>query len=145
MASRVRQMLGVEVNVTQFFDHPALTEFARTVKDAARSELPPITKTSRDEPLALSFAQQRLWFQAQMEGSARLTTFSLGCGSIGPLDRDALRRALNRLVARHEVLRTTFIQVDDQPVQRIAAAEESGFALRTIYDRAATRPENSNG
>ena len=54
VASRVRQMLGVEVNVTQFFDHPALTEFARTVKDAARSELPPITKTSRDEPLALS-------------------------------------------------------------------------------------------
>ena len=82
VASRVRQMLGVEVNVTQFFDHPALTEFARTVKDAARSELPPITKTSRDEPLALSFAQQRLWFQAQMEGSARLTTFSLGCGSL---------------------------------------------------------------
>ena len=81
VASRVRQMLGVEVNVTQFFDHPALTEFARTVKDAARSELPPITKTSRDEPLALSFAQ-RLWFQAQMEGSARLTTFSLGCGSL---------------------------------------------------------------
>ena len=46
----------------------------------------------------------------------------------GDLDSDALRRALDRLVARHEALRTTFVSIDGEPVQRIAA-EDVGFAL----------------
>ncbi|HEX2520451.1 MAG TPA: condensation domain-containing protein, partial [Castellaniella sp.] len=79
--------------------------------------------------LALSFAQQRLWFLAQMEGVSQAYHIPLGLRLTGALDREALRRALDRLVARHEGLRTTFQQVDGQPVQRIAA-EEIGFALQ---------------
>jgi hypothetical protein len=128
LISRLRQALGVEVSVTELFAHPALDELARTVKDAARSELPPITKTSRDETLALSFAQQRLWFLAQMDGVSRAYHIPLGLRISGPLDRDALRRSLDRLVARHEALRTTFVVIDGQPVQHIAD-EDIGFAL----------------
>ena len=47
----------------------------------------------------------------------------------GELDRGALRRALDRIVARHEALRTTFELVDGEPVQRIAPVEESAFHL----------------
>ena len=47
----------------------------------------------------------------------------------GRLDRAALLQALDRIVARHEALRTTFIKVDGEPVQRIISAEESGFHL----------------
>jgi hypothetical protein len=47
----------------------------------------------------------------------------------GALDCGALRRALDRLVARHEALRTTFSHADGQPVQRIAA-ENGSFSLR---------------
>src|SRR6185436_12207683 len=47
----------------------------------------------------------------------------------GELDRGALVRALDRIVARHEALRTTFPAVDSEPVQRIAPAEESAFRL----------------
>ena len=47
----------------------------------------------------------------------------------GELDRDALVRALDAMVARHETLRTTFPQVDGVPVQRIAPAAESRFPL----------------
>ena len=51
----------------------------------------------------------------------------LGLRLRGPLDRAALRGALDGLVARHEALRTTFATVDGEPVQRIAPA--SGFAF----------------
>src|SRR6185295_13831919 len=46
----------------------------------------------------------------------------------GELDGDALVRALDRIITRHEALRTTFVEVDGQPVQRIAPAD-AGFHL----------------
>src|SRR5207244_6278525 len=47
----------------------------------------------------------------------------------GGLDRAALRKALDRIVARHEALRTVFALVDGEPVQRIMAREDSCFHL----------------
>ena len=47
----------------------------------------------------------------------------------GELDHQALRGALNRLVARHEALRTTFVAVDGEPMQRIGPATDSRSAL----------------
>ncbi|CAG1018982.1 partial arthrofactin-type cyclic lipopeptide synthetase C, partial [Burkholderiaceae bacterium] len=90
--------------------------------------LAPIEPARRDTSLPLSFAQQRLWFLAQMgENHAYHVRFALRLD--GALDRDALRCALNRLVARHEALRTCFEVVDGEPVQRIAAPD-GGFTLQ---------------
>jgi len=127
--SRLRQALGMEVAVAELFARPVLAEFAEAVREGARSTLPPITATGRDEPLPLSFAQRRLWFLAQMEGVSQAYHILLGLRLTGALDCGALRRALDRLVARHEALRTTFSHADGQPVQRIAA-ENGSFSLR---------------
>src|ERR1700728_3798001 len=81
------------------------------------------------ERLPLSFAQQRLWFLAQMEGVSEAYHIPFGLRLKGDLDRAALRRALNRVVVGHEALRTTFVFVDEEPGQPIAAAEASGFLL----------------
>src|SRR6516162_8191410 len=89
----------------------------------------PIPRADRSGALPLSFAQQRLWFLAQLEGLSRVYHISGGLRLAGPLDRAALRRALNRIVERHEALRTTFHSVDGEPVQRITPIEESSFAL----------------
>jgi amino acid adenylation domain-containing protein len=127
--SRLRQALGVEVELAHFFARPILAEFAAGLREGARSLPPPIIAAGRDEPLPLSFAQQRLWFLAQIEGVSESYHIPVGLRLTGELDVGALRRALDRLVARHEALRTTFASVDGQPVQRIAA-EDSVFDLR---------------
>lgn len=88
-----------------------------------------IMPTKRGERIPLSYAQQRLWFLAQMEGVSEAYHIAFGVRLKGSLDKAALRRALERIVARHEVLRTTFIQIDGEPVQRIAPAENSTFSL----------------
>ena len=84
---------------------------------------------SRDAPLALSFAQQRLWFLAQLDGVSQAYHMPLGLRLQGELDREALRWALDRIVARHEALRTTFEMVDGQPVQRIDDAHDGLLLL----------------
>ncbi|WP_433257645.1 amino acid adenylation domain-containing protein [Streptosporangium sp. CA-135522] len=70
----------------------------------------------------LSYAQRGMWFLDRWQPGSVLygvrSTFRLS----GPLDVPAMRRALNAVVARHEILRTTFEEVDGRPVQRVAPA-----------------------
>src|SRR5262249_4385541 len=93
------------------------------------TDLPPITHTERDECVPLSFAQQRLWFLAQMGEAGQAYHIALALRLQGELDRSALRRALDRILLRHEALRTTFILRDEQPLQRVAVGERLRFHL----------------
>ncbi|HEU4556305.1 MAG TPA: non-ribosomal peptide synthase/polyketide synthase [Longimicrobium sp.] len=126
--SRVRQTLGVEAALGDLFLRPVLADFARGMETAARAELPPIEPVERTGRLPLSFAQQRLWFMEQLGGMGGAYNIPIRLPLPGELDRDALRRALDAIVARHEALRTTFAQVDGVGEQRIAPAE-TGFRL----------------
>lgn len=85
----------------------------------------------RAAPLALSFAQQRLWFLDQLDPTAS-AAYHIPASLLlqGALDQAALTAALDRLVARHESLRTTFRREGEQPVQVIAPAD-CGFSLVT--------------
>ena len=88
-----------------------------------------IPQRDKSRPLPLSFAQQRLLFLAQFEGASEAYHIAGGMRLTGRLDRTALRRALDRIVARHEALRTTFSQIDGCPFQIIGLAEQ-GFLLQ---------------
>ncbi len=89
----------------------------------------PIPVAGREQPLPLSFAQQRLWFLTRLEGFSEAYHMALALRLQGELDVRALRRALDRIVFRHEALRTTFHRDGDDPVQRIAPPD-SGFSLQ---------------
>src|SRR4029077_19004802 len=104
-------------------------DFASALAIAVPAELPAIPRTPRGERIPLSLAQQRLWFLAQMEGVSAAYHIRTGLYLNGELNRAGLRWALDCLVARHEVLRTTFAFVEGEPVQQIAPADESHFHL----------------
>src|SRR3984957_9140172 len=76
-----------------------------------------------------SIGQQRLWFLDQLDGTAGAAYhIPAGLRLQGRLDRGALHATLDTIVARHEALRTSFVVLDSQPVQQIAAADV-GFHL----------------
>ncbi|HET7461389.1 MAG TPA: amino acid adenylation domain-containing protein, partial [Longimicrobium sp.] len=129
VVSRVRQALGVEASISDLFVRPVLADFARGLRTAAHADLPAIVPAERGGPLELSFAQQRLWFIERMQGSGAAYHLTMRLRLKGELDREALLRALERIVARHEALRTSFPETDGVPTQRIAAVEESPFHL----------------
>ena len=128
---RVREVLHVEAHLTDLFSRPALRDVAAALEHSKRSALPAIAPAERTERIPLSFAQERVWFLAQLDAAAsRAYHVPFGLPFEGALDVAALRRALDEIVARHESLRTTFAVVDGRPVQRIAPAH-SGFVLMT--------------
>ncbi|HEX9937152.1 MAG TPA: amino acid adenylation domain-containing protein, partial [Longimicrobium sp.] len=128
LTSRIRQVLGAEVEIGLVFERPSLRELAEALAAAGRADLPPIERADRSARLPLSFTQQRLWFIEQF-GNLGSTYHVPGRLRLrGELDREALVRALDRLVARHEALRTTFSVVNGEPEQRIGP-ETSGFHL----------------
>ncbi|MBB4639713.1 non-ribosomal peptide synthetase component F, partial [Longimicrobium terrae] len=129
VASRLRQVLGVETAPGDLFARPVLADFARGLQSAARSVETVIAPVDRTGDIPLSFAQQRLWFLEQLGGTGGAYNVPLRLRLRGALDRDALMRALDGVVARHEALRTTFPAVDGEPVQRIASVPDSAFRL----------------
>ncbi|MFC5474599.1 non-ribosomal peptide synthetase [Paraherbaspirillum soli] len=129
MISRLRHSLGLEVALSALFAQPVLAEFAAGLNSAETTALPVIVAVDGVERQALSFAQQRLWFLEQMGGVSQAYHIPAGLQLNGQLDHAALAQALDRLLARHEALRTTFHEVDGQPRQCITSAEESCFLL----------------
>ncbi|MCP5153994.1 MAG: amino acid adenylation domain-containing protein [Ectothiorhodospiraceae bacterium] len=71
----------------------------------------------REAELPLSFAQSRLWFLTELEPGSAIYNLPLVLRLRGPLDAAVLGRAIDRLVARHESLRTRFVANEGRPVQ----------------------------
>ncbi|HEX2295074.1 MAG TPA: condensation domain-containing protein, partial [Actinomycetota bacterium] len=72
-----------------------------------------------DDDRLLSFGQQRLWFLDEMQPHGSVYNVPGAIELIGPLDRGALRYALDTIAARHEALRTTFTAAGTEPRQVI--------------------------
>ncbi len=86
-------------------------------REVPKTRIRPIT---RNGDLPLSYAQQRLWFLDQFEPESPFYNIPSAVRLIGELDAVALRRSLNEIASRHEVLRTTFHTVDGKATQVIA-------------------------
>ncbi|NEQ16970.1 MAG: non-ribosomal peptide synthetase, partial [Moorea sp. SIO3E2] len=80
---------------------------------------PSIKPVSREKPIPLSFAQTRLWFLDRLEEQSSHYNVPLYLELKGDLNPDALTKAITEIIQRHEVLRTNFRLIDDQPVQII--------------------------
>lgn len=91
---------------------------AAASRDEARP--PRIERADRAADLPLSFAQERLWFLEQWQPGDWVYNGVNACRMSGPLDVAVLKRTVEEIVRRHEILRTTFPAVDGRPVQRVS-------------------------
>lgn len=118
--------LGAQVPLAALFSSPRLSDFAVEVESClgkGSSSLPPIVSVPRSEMMPLSFAQQRMWFLAQLDGVSDTYHIPMAIRLRGTLNREAWQQAMNDMLARHEALRTVFVAVNGQPCMKILAPE----------------------
>lgn len=131
--ARVREVFKIDFALHRFLDAPTVGQLALNIEKALKNhedlELPPLEPVSRDQPLPLSFAQQRLWLIHQLNPESPAYNMRHAVRLVGQLDVNALEPALAEIVKRHEILRTTFATVEGQPVQVIS--ETMPVYLRT--------------
>ncbi|MDZ8261482.1 non-ribosomal peptide synthetase [Nostoc sp. ChiQUE01b] len=93
--------------------------FIRNNSVALVADKQPIRPVKRQENLPLSFAQQRLWFTEQLTQVSQVFDVPAISYLKGSLNVAFLENVINEIVCRHEILRTSFISVEGQPVQII--------------------------
>ncbi|MBS0180675.1 MAG: amino acid adenylation domain-containing protein, partial [Nitrospira sp.] len=131
VVSRIRSAFQVELPLRAAFECPTIADLAVTV-DRVRVEgtgpqAPTLKARQCEGPAPLSFAQQRLWFLAQLEPESWLYNLSFGMRLRGPLDVESLRASFEAVATRHDLLRTQFLIVDGRPVQAIVESSVLPF------------------
>jgi len=91
----------------------------KRIKERSVSVHQSIAKRADVAPCPLSFAQERLWFLAQMEPDNPFYNMAGAVQVQGNLNVPVLEQALNEVVRRHEALRTAFRIIEDEARQVI--------------------------
>ncbi|MCH0561180.1 non-ribosomal peptide synthetase, partial [Streptomyces sp. MUM 16J] len=140
LISRIRTLLGVEVEIRDLFEAPTVAQLAELLA-GAREARPPLTSGVRPARLPLSYGQRRLWIIDKMEGPGDTYNIPVAVRLEGDVDHAALNAAFRDVIARHEVLRTVYAVEDGEPYQQILDPD----AL--AWDLAVTRvaPEELSG
>jgi len=139
LISRVRSTLGLEIPLRSLFKAPTVRRFAaelesaRAVKYATNSPLLVAHNDDRRE-FPLSFAQQRMWMLNQLDQSNAAYNMSAAFQLTGKLEVEGVRQALNGIVRRHAVLRTIFLQQEEELVQRILPEIDTGIEITDLCD-----------
>ncbi|MDT0569203.1 non-ribosomal peptide synthetase [Streptomyces sp. DSM 3412] len=136
LISRARTELGAELAIRDLFEEP--TPEALALRAGAGRPARPALRTIPERParVPLSAAQRRLWLVERLTGGGVAYNFPLVFRLRGELDLDALRAALLDVTARHEALRTRFLEEDGEPYQWIVApgAAEPGFRVIEVTE-----------
>lgn len=101
-------------------------EFAGMAKQSQAIVRRPVS-----EPAPLTVAQEKLWYQSQIDGIPPLYNESITVRRSGPLDVAALERSLAEIIRRHEIWRTSYDRLNGVPVQLIHPAA-TNFPLPVV-------------
>jgi amino acid adenylation domain-containing protein len=137
IVTRISQALDIDLATASLLEAPTVAGLAQHI-DQLRTGAPPATvqtvqavptqpaggipRRAQQNHCPLSLDQERLWFIQQLDLASPIYNIYSAHRHKGPLDVGLLTRALNLVIARHEVLRTRFPAVDGRPVQEIAPA-----------------------
>ncbi|EWM13738.1 LOW QUALITY PROTEIN: dimodular non-ribosomal peptide synthetase, partial [Kutzneria sp. 744] len=118
LVAGIRSALAVETDLRQVFTTPTVAGLAAALESAEPARVP-LRQLVRPDRIPLSAGQNGLWFVHGLTPEARPRNSSVAFRIVGGLDLGCLRAALADVVARHEILRTTFPIEEGVPCQRV--------------------------
>ncbi|MCZ9633999.1 non-ribosomal peptide synthase/polyketide synthase, partial [Rhodococcus sp. BH5] len=131
--SRLGQALETKIPVRMLFDASTVEELAARIDghvggDGERA----LTAQVRPAQVPLSLAQQRMWFLNRFDTESAVNNIPVAVRLTGELKVDALRAAITDVIARHEVLRTLYPEIDGVGYQQILSPEDASIEFDTV-------------
>ncbi|WP_125722147.1 non-ribosomal peptide synthetase, partial [Pseudoalteromonas rubra] len=122
MVAQIREKMALDVAIKSVFEYPTISSLSAYIErlspdSAEQSEIKPIARDRAHYPV--SFAQQRLWFIDKMDGGSAQYNMPMAFRVHGAFCVQSAQTALNRIIARHESLRTNFIDIEQGPAQLV--------------------------
>ncbi len=128
LVTAIRAECAVELGIREVFELGTVGALAERVDDlrsgAHGRSRPKLVAAAHDEPLPLSASQLRSWFAYRVDGPSPVNNIPFAARLTGPWDVDALIAAVGDVVARHEILRTTYVDDDGIPYQVVQPVAE---------------------
>lgn len=129
LVSRIHKEFAVRVGLKDIFERPTISGLADLIaqkKPLAYASIPALRPSAYYE---LSNAQKRLWVLSQFEGGSAAYNIPRAFMIEGDLDKPSFRRAFETIIARHESLRTVFVEIDGDPKQQVIDYREGSFLI----------------
>lgn len=128
VVSRMRDAFELEVPIKLLFETTHLAHLASKVEQLRQNdtglEIPAIIKVDRNQPIPLSFAQQRLWFLDQLQPGGTFYNIPGAFKISGTFNPDRFKQVLKKLIDQEEIFRTRFEERSGQPQQIISGQIE---------------------
>lgn len=119
LLSRIQKAFSVEISLKDIFTYPTIRSLAAHLEHAASGQFVSIQRIAKQDHYPLSSAQKRLFVISHFKGAELSYNMYAAFWIEGVLDVSRLERAFQQLVDRHEILRTAFTIINDEPVQVI--------------------------
>ncbi|MCU0290154.1 MAG: condensation domain-containing protein, partial [Acidobacteria bacterium] len=119
MAAKVHKVFNVKLPVMQIFKTPTIRGLFEYINKAAAEQYRGIESIEKQDYYPLSSAQKRLYFLQQMDNAGTVYNMPSVWQLTGILDKNHLETVFYKLIQRHESLRTSFMIIDEEPVQKI--------------------------
>ncbi|WP_440096949.1 lichenysin non-ribosomal peptide synthetase LicA [Bacillus paralicheniformis] len=119
MLAKIHKAFGVEVPLQVLFEKPTVAALSGFVSEAEKDGYTVIEPAPESDDYPLSLAQQRIYIVSQLEDAGVGYNMPAAAMLEGTLDVQRIEAAFQKLIDRHEALRTSFTVVDGEPRQNI--------------------------
>lgn len=135
LAYKIQQRLNTKVSLLEIFRQPTIRGLAQFVDQQSKMIYSEIQPIDDQEHFLLSSAQKRMFIIDQFEGSSISYNMPAILKWEGKLDEKRFIRAVQGLITRHKVLRTSFQLVDGEPIQKIHQQVDMKIDYTKVTDR----------
>ena len=131
LISRIYREMKFRIELSQIFETPTIREIANEISSLQKAEYQRIEPIPDQEYYAISHAQKRLWILNELDEN-QVSYNSNSAYVLDDIDPHLFEKAINTIVERHEVLRTTFENINGIPYQKIHSLADSNFKLEVL-------------
>jgi amino acid adenylation domain-containing protein len=129
MASRIFQSFNVTIKISEILTSPTIRHLSKVIDSLSKQDHDAISPIPPQDHYELSHAQKQIWMACQLSPDNSSYNMTDALVLHGNLDSNALDSAFESMIRRHEILRTTFKILQEEPRQVVNSFEESKFFI----------------